>query len=86
LSFHVKTLAAAGLISARQQGRSLYYSSDPAVVRELIAYLVQNCCGAALASNNGELAIAADGAFAMLSKRAMLAVPKPNIRPKNRAG
>jgi hypothetical protein len=84
LSFHLRALTDAGLVSARQHGRSLYYSADPAVMHELIAYLAQNCCGASLASDDGRIAIALDRASISRSGRAPFAVPKPNIRPKNR--
>ncbi|MGB3138026.1 MAG: metalloregulator ArsR/SmtB family transcription factor [Nodosilinea sp.] len=39
LSFHLKTLREAGLISARQEGRWVYYSLNPAEFGELEAYL-----------------------------------------------
>ena len=39
LSFHLKTLREAGLISARQDGRWIYYSLNPAEFGELEAYL-----------------------------------------------
>ncbi|HIK43325.1 MAG TPA: winged helix-turn-helix transcriptional regulator [Leptolyngbyaceae cyanobacterium M65_K2018_010] len=40
LSFHLKTLRAAGLITARQEGRWVYYSLNPAAFTELEDYLV----------------------------------------------
>ncbi|MBE9137574.1 winged helix-turn-helix transcriptional regulator [Nodosilinea sp. LEGE 07088] len=39
LSFHLKTLREAGLITARQEGRWIYYSLNPAEFGELDAYL-----------------------------------------------
>jgi ArsR family transcriptional regulator len=39
LSFHLKTLREAGLISARQDGRWIYYSLNPAEFGDLEAYL-----------------------------------------------
>ncbi|MBD2105600.1 metalloregulator ArsR/SmtB family transcription factor [Nodosilinea sp. FACHB-13] len=39
LSFHLKTLREAGLISARQDGRWIYYSLNPAEFGELEDYL-----------------------------------------------
>ena len=39
LSFHLKTLREAGLISARQDGRWIYYRLNPAEFGELEAYL-----------------------------------------------
>ena len=45
LSFHLKELANAGLIVARQQGRFIYYSADFGSMNALVGYLTENCCG-----------------------------------------
>ncbi len=39
LSFHVKTLKAAGLITDRREGRWMYYAIDPGVLAEMAGYL-----------------------------------------------
>jgi DNA-binding transcriptional ArsR family regulator len=44
LSFHLKELAHAGLVDARQQGRFIYYSANYAAMNGLVAYLTENCC------------------------------------------
>ena len=44
LSFHLKELAHAGLIGARQDGRYIYYSASYARMNALIGYLSRNCC------------------------------------------
>jgi ArsR family transcriptional regulator, arsenate/arsenite/antimonite-responsive transcriptional repressor len=44
LSFHVAHLSRAGLVSARQESRFIFYSANYAAMDELIAYLAQNCC------------------------------------------
>jgi DNA-binding transcriptional ArsR family regulator len=44
LSFHLKELAHAGLIAARQEGRFIYYSANFAAMNQLLAYLTENCC------------------------------------------
>ena len=44
LSFHLKELSHAGLVSSRQQGRFLFYSANYPAMNELIAYLTENCC------------------------------------------
>ncbi len=44
LSFHLKELAHAGLIEARQEGRFLIYSACFAQMNALLAYLTENCC------------------------------------------
>jgi ArsR family transcriptional regulator len=45
LSFHLKELANAGLIVARQESRHIYYSANYGAMTDLIAYLTENCCG-----------------------------------------
>jgi DNA-binding transcriptional ArsR family regulator len=45
LSFHLKELAHAGLISAQPLGRFIWYRADVEAMNELVAYLYQNCCG-----------------------------------------
>ena len=45
LSFHLKELSHAGLITARQQGRFLIYTADISAMNGLIGFLTQNCCG-----------------------------------------
>lgn len=45
LSTHLATLAHAGLIQSRRVGRSLVYTADYAGMRELLDYLVEDCCG-----------------------------------------
>jgi DNA-binding transcriptional ArsR family regulator len=44
LSFHLKELANAALIEARQEGRFIYYSANYARMNGLLAYLTENCC------------------------------------------
>lgn len=45
LSFHLKELRQAGLVSCRRTGRSLIYAADFAAMGSLVAYLTENCCG-----------------------------------------
>ncbi len=45
LSFHLKALAHAGLVSATQEGRFQRYRANLTLVMELIAYLTDECCG-----------------------------------------
>lgn len=44
LSFHLKEMAHADLIKARQVGRFIYYSANYTTMNELITYLTENCC------------------------------------------
>jgi ArsR family transcriptional regulator len=44
LSFHLKELARAGLVSPRQERQFIYYAVDFERMAELMAFLTQNCC------------------------------------------
>ena len=44
LSFHLKELAHARLVNARQAGRFIYYSADYATMNGIVAFLGENCC------------------------------------------
>jgi len=45
LSFHLKELSHADLVSSRKTGRFIYYSADFSTMNSLLAYLTENCCG-----------------------------------------
>ena len=45
LSFHLKELERAGLISQRRDSRHIIYTADFAAMRALLSYLMQDCCG-----------------------------------------
>jgi DNA-binding transcriptional ArsR family regulator len=45
LSFHLRGLAHAGLVQARQQGRFVYYSAGYDTMQSLVDFLTENCCG-----------------------------------------
>lgn len=45
LSFHMKELTHAGLVSARHEGRFIIYSARFDVMNGLIGFLTENCCG-----------------------------------------
>ncbi len=45
LSFHLKELARAGLIAARRESRQIFYAADFAGMRDLLAFLTEDCCG-----------------------------------------
>jgi ArsR family transcriptional regulator, arsenate/arsenite/antimonite-responsive transcriptional repressor len=44
LSFHLKELANADLVTTRQQGRFVFYAANFAQMNKLLAYLTENCC------------------------------------------
>jgi len=44
LSFHLKELAAAGLVSTRREGRSIRYFAGLDTIRAVAGYLMENCC------------------------------------------
>jgi DNA-binding transcriptional ArsR family regulator len=44
LSFHLKELSHAGLVSQERQGRNLVYRASFERMHALLAYLTQNCC------------------------------------------
>jgi ArsR family transcriptional regulator, arsenate/arsenite/antimonite-responsive transcriptional repressor len=44
LSFHLKELSHAGLITARQESRFIYYSANFKAMNELLGFLTENCC------------------------------------------
>lgn len=44
LSFHLKGLERAGLIGARRESRNIFYAVDCGRMREVLDYLVSDCC------------------------------------------
>ena len=44
LSFHLKELAHAGLVTIEQQGRNLIYRADFAQMNSLLGYMTEHCC------------------------------------------
>ena len=45
LSFHLKTLTQAGLLTVTQEGRFQRYRANMPLMLDLIAYLTDECCG-----------------------------------------
>ena len=45
LTFHLKELQHAGLITQRRLGRLLIYAAEYGAMKSLLAYLTENCCG-----------------------------------------
>jgi len=46
LSFHLKEMTHAKLVTARQAGRFIYYSANFRTMNALVEYLTENCCQA----------------------------------------
>ena len=47
LSFHLKALAAAGLVTVEPRGRNLIYRADFQVMNAVLGYLTEHCCAGA---------------------------------------
>jgi DNA-binding transcriptional ArsR family regulator len=45
LSFHLKQLYHAGLVTYRRESRSLIYAAEYPAMNSLLIYLTENCCG-----------------------------------------
>jgi len=45
LSFHLKELSRADLVSSRQDGRFVIYSANFGNMNKLVTFLTENCCG-----------------------------------------
>ncbi len=45
LSFHLKELSHAGLITPRQEGRFIIYAAQFDTMNGLLSFLTENCCG-----------------------------------------
>ena len=57
LSFHLKELTHAGLVSQERQGRNLIYRAAFKQMNALLGYLTDNCCqGEACVTSAGKLA------------------------------
>jgi DNA-binding transcriptional ArsR family regulator len=49
LSTNLGILAGAGLVASRREGRSIIYTAGYDRMRELLAFLMEDCCGGAAA-------------------------------------
>lgn len=45
LSFHMKELAHADLVTSRHEGRYVFYSANFATMNDVVGFLTKNCCG-----------------------------------------
>jgi DNA-binding transcriptional ArsR family regulator len=44
MSFHLKELAAGGLVLSRKEGRNIFYAANYGGIRALVEYLMADCC------------------------------------------
>ena len=58
LTFHLKELQHAGLITQRRLGRQLIYAAEYGAMNDLLGYLTENCCGRGAAAQICEPAVA----------------------------
>lgn len=49
LSFHLRHMTHARLVSAEREGRSIIYSANFSFIHDLIRFMVKNCCNAGFA-------------------------------------
>ena len=59
LSFHLKELAHAGLVTIEQQGRNLIYRADFTQMNSLLGYLTEHCCQGGICEANATSAACA---------------------------
>ena len=50
LSFHLNHLTTAGILTSRKEGRSVIYNANFATARDLVEFLVADCCTVEFAS------------------------------------
>lgn len=44
VSFHLKELSHAGLVTSRRDGKSIIYSADFPALADLVTFLMHDCC------------------------------------------
>ncbi len=52
LSFHLRTLEAASLIAGTRKGRHIIYCVAFATLEDLVAYVLEECCGGGHSEND----------------------------------
>jgi len=70
LSFHLKELVRAGLVSSSREGRFLYYSANFETMQGLLGFLTEKCCSLADAEcDSGCVPVAKSAAVAKATAR-----------------
>jgi len=64
LSFHLKELTHANMISPKKAGRSLIYSTNFETMNALLGFLTENCCGGNVCSSASVSACSKEGTCA----------------------
>ncbi|SAK44624.1 ArsR family transcriptional regulator [Caballeronia catudaia] len=62
LSFHLKDLSHAELVSARQEGRYVFYTANFEAMSNLLGFLTDNCCAGAPCAASGSSNCCGDSA------------------------
>lgn len=60
VSFHMKELDRAGLVTARRESRSIIYTANYDALGGLIRFLMEDCCGGRLSMCDGSAATCLD--------------------------
>lgn len=63
MSFHLKELTHANMVTQTKAGRSLIYAANFDTMNSLLGFLTENCCGGNLCSPEGVLACTDDSAL-----------------------
>lgn len=50
MSFHLNHLSNAGIVTSRKEGRSVIYTANYEMVKNLIAFMIKDCCRKPFAS------------------------------------
>jgi len=50
MSFHLNHLSNAGIITSRREGRSIIYTANFEITRDLVRFIVKDCCSVEFAS------------------------------------
>lgn len=61
LSFHLKELLHADLVTQVREGRSLIYAANFSAMNGLLGYLTENCCGGNPCSADSKMACSTEG-------------------------
>lgn len=78
LSFHLKELSHAGLVTSEQSGRFIYYAPVIEVMNDLIGYLTDHCC-----SGSGNTCVSAAAKCTPRAPKKQVAIAVSGRRPRS---